>query len=107
MDPDLIQVLEGVVDKLLVFELAESRRGRPGYHPVSMIACFVVMFLKPLRSERDLAAYIKHHEQLCPVLRLTQAPVATTYGRFRIRFGCKKLAKIVDQVGAGFWNRER
>ena len=103
MDLDLIQVLDGVVDKLLVLELAEeSGRGRRGYHPASMIACFLVMFLKPLRSERDLAAYIKHHEELWPCLRLTQAPVATTYGRFRRRFGCEKLAEIMDHVGSGF-----
>ena len=102
MESDLTQLLGGVDDTLLVFYAAESRRGRQGYHPASMIACFLVLFLKGLRSERDLAAYISNHEELWPSLGFTQAPVATTYGRFRGRFGGVKLAQIVDRMGSEF-----
>lgn len=103
MENDLIHLLDGVVEKLFVFCSGDVKgRGRPGYPAPSMIGCFLVMFLKGLRSERDLAAYVGNHWDLWPVLRLPQAPVASTYSRFRKRFGSEKLTRIVDCVGAEF-----
>lgn len=101
MDSDLVHLLDGVVDKLDGFLPAEfSRRGRPGYPVSSMIACFLVMFLKDLRSERDLAAYLKNNLYLLKPLRLPKAPVSTTLGRFRKRFGSEKLTEVVDKFGS-------
>src|SRR4030042_310117 len=100
MDYDLTQLLGGVVDKLSGFLAGDMRgRGRPGYSVASMVACFLVMFLKGLDSERDLAAYLKNHVQLLPALGLPRAPVATTLERFRRRFGSGKLAQLVDTIG--------
>jgi IS5 family transposase len=100
MDRDLTQLLGGVVDKVVDFLPAEKiRRGNPGYPVASHIACFLVMFLKGLESERDLAEYLKNHKELLPVLKLPRAPVATTLGRFRRRFGTEKLSQIVDTFG--------
>lgn len=99
MDLDLIQVLDGVVDKLFGFFGSgdDGRRGRPLVYPAaSMIGCFLVMFLKGLDSERDLAAFLRNHPELWLPLRLSSAPVATTLGRFRRRFGSQKLTECVD-----------
>lgn len=100
MTHDLTQLLGGVVDKLSGFLPGDvHRRGNPGYHVASMVACFIVMFLTSLDSERDLAAYLKNHPEIVSALRLYRAPVATTFGRFRKRLGSEKLAALVDRFG--------
>ena len=63
-----------------------------------MIACFLVMFLKGLESERDLAEYLKNHKELLPALGLPRAPVATTLGRLHKRYYSERLNKMVRLI---------
>jgi IS5 family transposase len=98
MEHDLVQVLDGVVDKAFDFLSLGVCRGRPRIFPAkSMVKAFLVMLFKGLTSELDLLRFLEANPRLASEIGFPKLPHRTTLLRFR-RSHATLLIKLVEEL---------
>lgn len=104
MDCNLIQVLDGVVDKAFDSCSWADCRGRPRVYGLKqMIKAFLLIPYFGLSSELDLVRYLRRNPLMLDSLGFVDLPHRTTFHRFRKSHGfllldlCEQLRKQLPQ----------
>ena len=104
MESNLVQVLDGVVDKAFDSCGFAGLRGRPRIHGLKpMIKAFLLIPFLGLGSEQDLVRYLRRKPCVLYALGFTHLPHRTTFHRFRKKYSqllfvlCEKLRMQLPQ----------